>query len=47
MLFRSAVAAGIVAIVLDRGRWLGVAAAVVGVIANPWLLQGILRLVGG
>ena len=41
------VGAGIVAIVLDRGRRLGVAAAVVGVIANPWLLQGILRLVGG
>jgi hypothetical protein len=42
-----AVIAGIVAIVLNRGRRLGVAAVVVGVVANPWLLQGILRLVGG
>ena len=42
----AAVVTGVVAIVVDRGRRLGLAAAVVGVVANPWLLQGILRLVG-
>ena len=43
------VGAGIVAIVLDRGRRLGIAAAVLGLVANPvvllWILQFLSTLV--
>ncbi len=35
-----------VAILLDRGRRLGVVAAVVAIIANPYILLGMLRLFG-
>lgn len=40
------VVVGVVAIVLHRGRRLGVVAVVVGVIANPFVLLTLLRLVG-
>ena len=40
------VVVGVVAIVLHRGRRLGIVAVVVGVIANPFVLLTLLRLFG-
>lgn len=45
-----AMVGGVVAIVLNRGRRLGVVAVIVGVLANPlvllWILRGVTGLVG-
>jgi len=41
-----AVVGGVVAIVLDRGRRLGSAAVALGVLANPFVLLTLFRLVG-
>ena len=41
-----AVVGGAVAIVLRRGRRLGIAAVAVGVLANPFVLLSLFRLVG-
>jgi hypothetical protein len=41
-----AVVGGVAAIVLDRGRRLGIIAMVAGLIANPLVLLGLFRLVG-
>lgn len=42
----AAVALGIVAAVLGRGRWLGVLGAVGGFLANPWIVLVMLRWFG-
>lgn len=42
-----AVLGGAAAIVLDRGRLLGVAAVVLGICANPYLLTRVLEVLGG
>ena len=42
-----AVLGGIAAIILNRGRRLGIIAIVMGVLANPWVLLEILRLFAG
>jgi len=42
-----AVVVGVVAAAFGRGRGPGIAAAIVGVLANPWLLLHTLRLLGG
>lgn len=42
-----AVVIGVIAIVGDFGRRWGIAAVVLGLIANPWLLQQVLALLGG
>ncbi len=41
-----AVVAGVVAIILGRGRRLGIAAAALGVLANPFVLLTLFQLVG-
>jgi hypothetical protein len=41
-----AVVGGVVAIILDRGRRLGIAAVVLGVLANPFVLLTLFQLVG-
>jgi hypothetical protein len=38
-----AVCGGIVAIILKRGRGVGIAAIVIGVLANPWIVLVVLR----
>lgn len=43
----AAVVVGITAAVLGRGRGAGISAAVVGVIANPWLLLQVLTVLQG
>jgi hypothetical protein len=42
-----AVAGGVTAAILDRGRRIGVIAAVIGVLANPWVLLVVLRFFSG
>ena len=41
-----AVVGGVVAIILDRGRRLGIAGVVLGVLANPFVLLTLFQLVG-
>ena len=41
-----AVVGGVVAIILDRGRRLGIAAVALGVLANPFVLLILFQLVG-
>ncbi|OJX65903.1 MAG: hypothetical protein BGO95_05695 [Micrococcales bacterium 73-13] len=43
----AAVAVGIVAAVLGRGRWLGVVGAIGGLLANPWIVMQVLRAFSG
>jgi hypothetical protein len=38
---------GLIAVVLDRGRWIGVAAMIVSVFANPWILLQLFGFLGG
>ena len=42
-----AVVVGVVAAVIGRGRAWGIAAAVVGILANPWVLLVVLRFLSG
>jgi len=42
-----AVASGVVAVILGRGRRAGVIAVIVGILANPLVLLVILRFLGG
>ena len=42
-----AVVLGALAVILDRGRRLGVASVALGLVANPYILLLLLRLVGG
>lgn len=42
-----AVVVGVTAAILGRGRAWGIAATVVAVLANPWVLLGVLRLLSG
>ncbi|CAN5397193.1 hypothetical protein BH11ACT5_BH11ACT5_22230 [soil metagenome] len=41
------VVVGLVAAVIGRGRAWGIAAAVVGILANPWVLLVVLRFLSG
>lgn len=41
------VAGGIVAVVTHRGRRAGVVGIVIGVVANPFIVLGVLRLLDG
>ena len=41
------VVVGVVAAVIGRGRVWGIAAAVVGILANPWVLLVVLRFLSG
>jgi len=42
-----AVVVGVIAAVIGRGRAWGIAAAVVGILANPWVLLVVLRFLSG